>query len=94
MGEDFGPLIHIYPHSVQADLIRMKLEPIHYVWSDGAQADTPPLQWYVRIIYLGIHQSIFSRYVKTQICRLKFSSTETSNKQNSLEEFIHDILRV
>ena len=44
VGEGFGPLIQIYPHSVQADLIRMKPEPIHLVCSDGAQADTPPLQ--------------------------------------------------
>ena len=44
MGEGFGPLIQMYPHSVQADLIRMKPEPIHYVCSGGAQADTPPLQ--------------------------------------------------
>ena len=43
MGEGFGPLIQMYPHSVQADLISMKPEPIHYVCSDGAQADTPPL---------------------------------------------------
>ena len=44
VGEGFGPLIHIHPHSVQADFIRMKPKPIHYVCSDGAQADTPPLQ--------------------------------------------------
>ena len=44
MGEGFGLLIHIYPLSVQAALIRMKPEPIHYVRSDGAQADTQPLQ--------------------------------------------------
>ena len=40
MGEGFGPLIQMYPYSVQADLISMKPEPIHYVCSDGAQADT------------------------------------------------------
>ena len=43
MGEGFGPLIHIYPHLVQADLIRMKPEPIHFVCTDGAQADTPTI---------------------------------------------------
>ena len=32
-----------YPHSVQAGRISMKPEPIHYVCSDGAQSDTPPL---------------------------------------------------
>ena len=47
VGEGFGLLIHIYPHSVQAGLVRMKPEPIHYVCSDGAQADTPPLQSHV-----------------------------------------------
>ena len=44
VGEGFGPLIQIYPHLVQAGLIRTKPETIHYVYSDGAQADTPPLQ--------------------------------------------------
>ena len=44
MGEGFRPLIRMYPHSVQADLISMKPEHMHYVCSDGAQADTPPLQ--------------------------------------------------
>ena len=43
VGEGFGLLIHIYPHSVQAGLIRMKPEPIHYVCSDIAQADTPTI---------------------------------------------------
>ena len=41
----FGLLIHIYPQSVLADLIRMKREAIHYVCSDGAQANTPSLQY-------------------------------------------------
>ena len=44
MGEGFGPLIQMYPHSVQADLNSMKPEPIYYVRSGGAQADTPQLQ--------------------------------------------------
>ena len=43
VGEGFGILIHIYHHSVQAGLIRMEPEPIHYVCSDGAQADTSRL---------------------------------------------------
>ena len=39
--QGFGPLlINIYPPSVQAGLISMKPQPIHYVCSDGAQADT------------------------------------------------------
>ena len=29
VGEGFGLLIHMYPHSVQAGLISMKPEPIH-----------------------------------------------------------------
>ena len=40
VGEGFGSLIQMCPHSVQAALISMKPEPIHYVCSDGAQADT------------------------------------------------------
>ena len=43
MGEGFGVLILIDPLSVQARLIRMKPEPIHFVCSDGAQADTPTI---------------------------------------------------
>ena len=31
VGEGFGFLIHMYPHSDQAGLISMKPEPIHYV---------------------------------------------------------------
>ena len=31
LGEGFSLLIHMCPHSVQAGLISMKLEPIHYV---------------------------------------------------------------
>ena len=45
VGEGFVLLIHMYPPSVQAGLIREKPEPIHYVCSDGAQADTLPLQY-------------------------------------------------
>ena len=33
----------MYAHSVQADLISMKPEPIHCVCPNGAQADTPSL---------------------------------------------------
>ena len=43
VGEGFGPLIQIYLYSVQADLIRMKPESMHYVCFDEAQADTPQL---------------------------------------------------
>ena len=42
VGEGFVLLILMYPRSVQAGLISMKPEPIHFVCTDGAQADTPP----------------------------------------------------
>ena len=44
VGEGLGSFIKMRSNSVQADLISMKPEPIHYVCSDGAQPDTPPLQ--------------------------------------------------
>ena len=52
VGEGFGVLIQIYPHSVQAGLISMKPEPIHYVCFDGAQAETPPLQSTPGLMYV------------------------------------------
>ena len=44
VGEGFDPYIYMYPHSVQAGLIIMLPEPIHYENSDGVHADTSPLQ--------------------------------------------------
>ena len=48
VGAGFGPLKQMYPHSVQADLISMKSEPIHFVCFDGAQTNTSPLH---RLLY-------------------------------------------
>ena len=61
MGEGFGPLIQMYPYSVQADLISMKTEPIHYVCSDGAQAATPPLQRYFGVLSFTALRAAFHR---------------------------------
>ena len=56
VGEGFGLLIQMYPHSVQADLIRIKPEPIHYVCSNGAQADTPSLHHEFQSVLLYINK--------------------------------------
>ena len=61
VGEGFGPLIQIYPQSVQADLINMKPDSIPYVCMDGAQADTPPLQCGVSFQRIDLAYVTFDR---------------------------------
>ena len=78
MGTGFGLFIYIYPHSVQAGLIRMKPEAIHYVCSDGAQADTTLLQYVLLWEMFGNHNNKTMRV---------FKIAQVSHDQNHLNHY-------